>query len=154
MLDIVLYIWIFGTLFMPYIIGVILSVIVICLIRKKLIKKDKKLRMLIYAIIIIFCVLTSRKLGYSFMLYKSAEPNKLYVEMNEINDKQSLVGLSKEQVVELLGEPYHKKDKDIYYYDAGKITNHFFFGESDSYTLKVVFNENDIVESTSIKMDT
>ena len=59
----------------------------ICLIRK-----DKKLRILIYVIILIFCVLVSRKLGYSFMLYASAKPDKIYVEMN---NNQSLIGLSK-----------------------------------------------------------
>ncbi len=94
MIDILIYLVAFGTLFMPYIIGII-----ICLIRKKLIRKDKKLRILIYVIILIFCVLVSRKLGYSFMLYASAKPDKIYVEMNEMNNNQSLIGLSKEQVV-------------------------------------------------------
>lgn len=98
--------------------------------------------------------MVSRKLGYAFILYKSAEPDKLYVEMNEINNSKSLIGLSKEQVVELLGEPYKKRDEDIYYYDAGKITNHFFFGERDFYKLEVFFDENDIVKGMSIDMIT
>ena len=34
------------------------------------------------------------------MLYASAKPDKIYVEMNEMNNNQSLIGLSKEQVVE------------------------------------------------------
>lgn len=140
-----------GTLYLPYIIGVILSVIVICLIRKKLVEKEKRLKILIYAIICIFCILVSTKLGYTGMLYASAKPDKIYVEMNKINDNQSLIGLSKEQVIELLGEPYHK-EKDVYYYDAGKITNYLFFGGRDFYSFRVIFDENEIVKATSIKM--
>ena len=41
MLDILLFIWIFGTLFMPYIIGIAIYVIIIFLIRKKLKEKNK-----------------------------------------------------------------------------------------------------------------
>ncbi len=152
MIDILIYIWIFGTLFMPYIIGVILSAMIIWLIRKKIMGKDKKLKILIYAIIIIFCVLVSTKLGYSFMLYKSAEPDKLYIEMNEINDNQSLIGLSKEQVITSLGEPLQKSTDNLYVYNAGTITDHFFFGEREFYELFVWFDENDRVKSTSIDL--
>ena len=41
MLDILLFIWIFGTLFMPYIVEITISVIIIFLIRKKLKEKNK-----------------------------------------------------------------------------------------------------------------
>ena len=88
-------IWIFGTLFSPYIVGIILSAIIILLIRNKLIGKDKQLKILIYAIIIIICVVVSINLGYSALAYVSAKPDKLYTEMKEINDNQSLIGLSK-----------------------------------------------------------
>ena len=40
-LNILLFIWIFGTLFMPYIIGIAISVIIIFFIRKKLEEKIK-----------------------------------------------------------------------------------------------------------------
>ena len=151
MLNIVLYIWIYGTLFMPYIIGVVLSIIIICLIRKKLIKKNKKIKILIYVIIFIFVVLLSRNLGYSTMLYISAKPDKLYTEMKEINESERLIGLTKEQVIELLGKPRGEENKDVYYYDAGKVTNYLFFGERDFYELRIIFDENNKVKYTSIK---
>lgn len=137
--------------------GLILATIILRLIKKKLNRKSENFKELMYAIIVIFCLLISVIFGSLFIEYKSAEPNKLYVEMNKINDDQSLIGLSKEQVVELLGNPYKKinnEDRNIYEYDAGKITNHFFFGERDFYTLKIFFDESDIVKDTSIKMVT
>ncbi len=143
-------IWIWGTLFLPYIIGAILSAVIILLIRKKLINKDKEFKTLIYAIIIIFCVLLSRNIGYSAMGYLSEKPDKVYTEMKEINDSKRLIGLSKEQVIQLLGKPRGEEDKDIYYYDAGTTTNYFFFGEKEFYDLFVSFDENDRVKSTKI----
>ena len=150
--TIFIYIWIFGTLFMPYIMGVILSTIVICLIRKKLIKKDKKLKILVYAIIIVICGYTSVKLGYSFLSYVSAKPDKVYTRMKEMNDSERLLGLSKDEVVTLLGEPLHKSTDNPYIYDAGKITNYLFFGEREFYDFFVWFDENDRVKSTSIEL--
>ena len=144
-------IWIFGTLFSPYIVGIILSAIIILLIRNKLIGKDKQLKILIYAIIIIICVVVSINLGYSALEYVSAKPDKVYTEMKEINDNQSLIGLSKEQVIALLGKPRGKEDIDVYYYDAGTITNYLFFGEMDFYELRIIFDENNIVKATVIK---
>jgi len=150
-----IYIWIYGTLFMPYIIGIILSTIIICLIRKRLINKDKEFRIFIYAMIIVICGYVSVKAGYAFLSYESARPDKLYTEMKEINDNQSLIGLSKEEVIGLLGNPYNgidTEDKSVFEYDAGKISNRLFFGESNFYKFIIVFDENDKVKSTSIKM--
>ena len=130
--------------------GLIISNIVIRLIKKKMNIKNETYKELIYALIMVICLVVSLILGQLFIRYKSAEPDKLYVKMNKINDEQSLIGLSKEQVIERLGKPYGKEEQDVYYYDAGKITNYFFFGESDSYTLKVFFNENDIHLSNSL----
>lgn len=67
--------------------------------------------------------------------------------MKEINDNQSLIGLSKEQVVELLGNPYGNKEADRYYYEAGKITDYITGGTNDFYYLKIVFDENGKVKS-------
>ena len=130
--------------------GLILAAIIISLMRKML-KKDEKFKSFIYAIVIFFCVLVSMKLGYSFISYESAKPDEQYIEMNEINDNQSLIGLSKEQVVELLGKPDHAEDEGTYYYDAGKVTNYLLLGLRDFYELRVVFDENNIVISTSIR---
>lgn len=156
MLKFMMYILLGGILFMPYIIGLIISVIIICLIRKKLMNTDKKIKILIYAIVLIFCVVISRNLGYSFMLYISAKPDKVYVKMNEINDNQNLIGLSKEEVIELLGKPKYERNSEnriTYIYDAGKITNYFFLGEMEFYELIIVLDENNKVISTSIKKD-
>lgn len=152
MITILVYIWMLGTLFMPYIIGAIVSAIIIRLVRKKLVRKDKKIRNLIYAIIIIFCVLISRQLGYSFMIYVSEMPDKVYMEMKEINDSKKLIGLTKDEVVTLLGEPLHKSTDKHYIYDAGKTTNYLFFGEREFYDFFVWFDENDKVKSTSIEL--
>ena len=130
--------------------AIIISLIRISLIRKK-VKKNEKFKLFIYAIIIFFCVLVSMQLGQSFISYESAKPDEQYIEMNEINDNQSLIGLSKEQVVELLGKPNWAEDERTYYYDAGKVTNYLLFGLRDSYELRIVFDESYIVISTSIR---
>jgi len=143
-------IFIYGMLFMPYIVGIIISVIIIALIRKKLIGKEKKFKILIYAVIIILCVLVFRYVGYSFMTYMSAKPDKVYSEMKEINDSEELIGLSKDEVITLLGKPKENRDDNLYIYSAGKTTNYFFFGEREFYDLFIWFDENDRVKSTKI----
>lgn len=141
---------VFGTLFSPYIIGVIVAAIIIWLIRKKVREEDKKS---IYAIIIIFCILVSGKLGYPAMLYLSAKPDKVYTEMKEMNDSERLIGLSKEEVVTLLGKPRgNQLEDDLYRYDAGTITDYLFFGEIERYDFFIYFDENDRVKSTKIDL--
>lgn len=151
MLDILLFIWIFGTLFMPYIIGIAISVIIIFLIRKKLKEKDKNLKIFMYAIIIIVCIVVCRNLGYPVMQYLSEKPDKVYTEMKELCDSEKIIGLSKEEVIKLLGEPIDSRDK-LYIYDAGTLTNYLFLGEREFYDLFIWFDENDIVKSTEIDL--
>lgn len=152
MLNILLSIWIFGTLFLPYIIGITISVIIIFLIRKKLNEKNKNKKILIYAIIIILCIIICKNLGYPVMQYLSEKPDEIYTKMKELNDSEKLIGLSKEQVVELLGEPQKNSRDDLYTYDAGTLTNYLFFGERESYDLFIRFDENYIVKSTEIHL--
>lgn len=138
--------------FLPYILGIVVSVIVICLIRKKIAGKDKKFKIVVYIIVIVVCLGISVKLEPLWCKYASAIPDGTYVEMKKINDNKSLIGLSKEQVVELLGEPtssYTAKYSN-YYYDAGRITNYITGGNRKSYVFQVCFDENDIVRYTSI----
>lgn len=142
---IILYIWIYGTLFSPYIIGGILSAIIIRLIRKKVTEKNKGL---IYAVIIIFCV----SVGHSTILYLSAKPDKVYTKMKKINDSERLIGLSKDEVVALLGEPLRKYD-DCCVYDAGMTTCYLLFGGRDFYDFFIRFDENDKVKSTEIEIN-
>lgn len=151
MLNIFMIIWIFGTLFMPYIIGIIISIIIIFFIKKKLIVKSKNLKNFIYAIIIIVCIIVCRNLGYSVMQYLSEKPDKVYTEMKKLNDSEKLIGLSKEEVIELLGEPIESRE-NLYVYDAGTLTNYLLLGEREFYDLFIWFDENDIVKSTEIHL--
>lgn len=152
LLNIMLYVWIFGTLFMPYIIGIVASIIIIYLIRKRLMGKNKIFKFFIYTIIIILCVFIFRNLGYSVMLYLSEKPDKVYTEMQEINDSRELIGLSKEEVIALLGEPMESSTDSMYVYDAGTLTNYLFLGEREFYDFFIFFDKNDKVKSTKIDL--
>ena len=152
LLDILLFIWIFGTLFMPYIIGIVISVIIIFLIKKKIEVKNKNFKMSIYVIIIIVCIIICRSLGYPIMQYLSEKPDKVYTKMKELNDSEKLIGLSREEVIKLLGEPQKNSRDNLYIYDAGTLTNYLFLGEREFYDLFIWFDENDIVKSTEIDL--
>lgn len=142
----------------PAIIGLILCAIIIHLTRKKLEKKNRTFKILIYVMILIFCECLSMTVGALFIVHESHKPDKIYVEMKEINENQSLIGLSKEQVVELLGKPRNEyssgKDKKVYCYNTGKISDRIFSKESKFYDLRIVLNENDKVESTYMQQNT
>lgn len=151
LLNILLFIWIFGTLFFPYILGIVISVIIIFFVRKRLTDKYKKYDMLIYTVITILCIFVFSHIGYKIMLYLSEKPDKVYTEMKELNDSNELIGLSKDEVLQLLGVPSDSTD-DMLIYDAGKVTNYLFFGEREFYDLFIWFDENDKVSSTSIDL--
>ena len=57
-----------------------------------------------------------RNLGYPVMLYLSEKPDKVYTKMKELNDSEKLIGLSKEEVIELLGEPIKNSRDNLYIY--------------------------------------
>ena len=152
LLNIMLYVWIFGTLFMPYIIGIVASIIIIYLIRKRLMGKNKIFKFFIYTIIVILCVFIFRYLGYSVMLYLSEKPDKIYTEMQEIYDSKENIGLSKEEVIALLGEPMESSTDSMYVYDAGTLTNYLFLGEREFYDFFIFFDKNDKVKSTKIDL--
>ena len=151
-LGILMLVYFFVIIFFPYILGIIISIIVICLIKKKIEEKDQEFRKKVYRIVTIICCFISVILAPLWYKYVSAIPNDVYIEMKEINDNQSLIGLSKEEVVELLGNPYGDKNADRYYYDAGKITNYITGGTNDFYHLEIIFDENENVKSTSLKL--
>ena len=88
-------------LFFPYIIGLIVAVILIYLISKKV--KGEKQKTLCITIIVI-CSITALGITPLWYRFASERPDDTYVKMKEIVDSQSLIGLSKEQVVDLLGE--------------------------------------------------
>lgn len=146
-LGILLVLYFLVILFFPYIIGIIISVIAIYLIRKKV--KEEKQEILCVTVIVICCI-TAFILDPLWYKFASERPDDTYVKMKEMDDNKSLIGLSKEQVEELLGEK-KDKNKDVYYYDAGKITD-YIASDNTFYVFKIYFDENDIVKSTSIKM--
>ena len=91
--------------------------------------------------------------------FKTETPDNLYTEIKEMNDDQSLIGLSSEEVIKLLGEPKHEyssgEDKKRYIYSAGEIFKESYWGYSYSheyYEFYVSFDENGKVEDTFIKL--
>lgn len=111
-------------------------------------KKETKL----IIIVIIFGVLI-------YILGKVYEiPDDKYIEMQEINDNKGLIGLSEEEVVELLGEPRYQyidgEDKQSYVYNAGTTVKKRILGNSFGrkvYDFRINFDENGKVEYTYIK---
>ena len=72
----------------------------------------KKLMLIVFVFIIIIITLGGLLYIGIRMNIKSEKGDELYVKMKELNDNQSLIGLSLEEVVELLGKPkYEYNDK-------------------------------------------
>lgn len=111
-------------------------------------------------IIIILCILL---VFITLIHIKADRPNDLYIKMKRINDSQSMIGLSKEQVVELLGEPRktHKSsntDEEVYLYNAGHIFKEItwrdrftLWAKTYYYVFSVNFDKTDKVKSTLIE---
>lgn len=141
----------FLVILLPYIVGIILSTIIILLIKRK-IEKRKYINIKNTVIVIwVGIFLISSPLWFNYI---SARPNDTYIEMKKMNDNKNLIGLSKKQIEELLGEKtdkYKDEDEDVYYYSAGTITNYITGGHRKFYIFEVYFDENDIVKSTSIR---
>lgn len=111
-------------------------------------------------IICIICIIVYGGLLFLNYSLKSERPNELCKEMKEISDNQILIGLSKEEVEEILGEPGYKFDNetgDVYAYNVGTLDRGLFLGDTAilfdcSYVcdLRISFDENDKVKHTSI----
>lgn len=125
--------------------GIFAAIILIIITKKiasKLLKTSIIIVILLYAIVI-------------FGGFRKDTPDNLYIEMKEKNDSQSLIGLSKEEIVELLGKPNeYDREKSQYVYSAGKVFKEWYWGQCYStkyYQIKVFFDENDKVKSTLLK---
>ena len=138
-------------MFMIYVAPIILILFaIIYVINSKSI--DITCKILIIAIIIL-CILI---VFITLIHIEPDKPNELYTKMKEINDSQSVIGLSKEQVEELLGKPPKThKSGSVYLYNAGYIfkdinwRRHFsLWAKTYYYVFSVNFDENDKVEST------
>lgn len=81
------------------------------------------------------------------------KPTAQYVKMKEINDNRTLVGLSKEEVKEILGEPtkIYTDGEDVQMYHAGYIYDGLFCSHRHNYVLYIDFSETGNVKSTRIK---
>lgn len=107
-------------------------------------------------IIIVLCTL----IVFTTLIHIEADrPDKLYTKMKKINDSQSIIGLSKEQVEELLGKPGKtRKSSSVYLYNAGHIFKDVNWRKKFSlwsktyyYVFFVNFDETDKVESTLLE---
>ncbi len=148
-MDIIFNLWIFLWLFvltvMPFIICGILVGIIIHIVQTKLIKSK------VLKILIVISILLG--VGIALINTIKERPSEQYVKMEEINHNKNLIGLSEEQVIELLGKPikiytYNNIDKKVYMYSAGYITEGT---RKHSYVLKVIFEGTDKVTSTVLK---
>ena len=73
---------------LPFILGIIISAIIIYFVRKKYLEKENEIKKIVITISLCISLLLI-PLWYNFI---SARPNKVYVKMKEISDSQSLIG--------------------------------------------------------------
>lgn len=117
-------------------------------------KKFSKLIGIGIIVLFIFFVLFC---GLIFVQDNILHSDDLYKQMNEINDNKTLIGLSEEEVIELLGEPIIKSDErgiKSYTYSAGTtVKKNILVGEYQTryYDLQMRFDENNKVKSTGIQ---
>lgn len=118
MMSTILILAIFHILFLIYVAPVILILFaVVYVITTKSIDITGKILIIIVCLLIVFVTLIH---------IKADRPSDLYIKMKTINDNQSMIGLSKKEVIELLEEPskIHKSSntgKEVYLYNAGNI---------------------------------
>ena len=87
------------------------------------------------------------------------QQDEQYTKMKEIEHSNNLIGLSSEQVIELLGKPVeiYTYDDKVYMYNAGNIYKGLIFGHRNfwttkqNYVLYISFEETDIVKTTKIQ---
>ena len=153
-MKIILYLMILLVIFSPIIMSGILATIIMGIIRTKAIKSNVLKVVMIIVFLFGVCV--------TFANIKDERPNDLCAKVRKIDNNESLIGLPKEEVDKLLGEPiYEYKSRDNkreYRYGAGEVSKGIFlwdhcliFDCSYSCVLNVCFDENDKVIWTSIQ---
>ncbi len=133
-------------------IAALILFITIWILKTKSISKTFKI-ILIVIISVCVCIVLSN--------YRNEIIDEKYIKRNEMVDNKSLIGLSEEEVVALLGEPANKdtyqlsgKNYTDYNYGAGTIREEWLWGECYStkyYELDINFDEKGIVKSAYIK---
>ena len=136
----------------PVLIVVAIIIGLIFLIKTRLISKTFKIIIIAIILLCVFIMLYN---------YKNETIDNLYIEMKEMVDNKSLIGLSEEEVIQLLGEPRHKytdrENKKNYTYSAGKIFKEWFWGicySTKYYKLEMEFDESGKVEYVYITEST
>lgn len=134
-------------LLIPVLIVVAIIIGLIFLIKTKQISKTFKI---IIIALILFCAF--------FLFYDYEIISDSYIEMNEMVDDKRLIGLSEEEVIELLGEPmieYRGIDNtQNYTYSAGTTSKkHFWSREYNRkvYELEIDFDKNGKVKYAYVK---
>lgn len=124
-------------------------------------KKDKKFIISTIIITIIVAVLIYFLGGIMFK--ERVRPDDLYLRMQEFDENNNLVGLTKQEVIQLLGKPReldedtNYMDLEYYTFSAGTIYEGIIWGDINIFTTNhyykysVYFDETDKVESTSLK---
>lgn len=98
----------------------------------------------------------------NFLFKERTNYDNLYMQMKEYDDSDSLIGLSKEEVIILLEEPvsiheYENSAEETYIYDAGNMHTGIIWGNRNvfttkySYIIRIEFDETGKVESTSMR---
>lgn len=138
-------------IYIPYIMLMgIITMIIWVITTKKIASKTLKT-----LIIIIILLYTTIIIGS----FKNETPDNTYTKIKEIYDNQSLIGLTEEEVMKILGEPEDEYNNEKYgkeydYY-AGKIFKESYWGYSyttEYYELHVSFDENGKVKKTLMKL--
>ena len=123
-------------------------------------KRSKKF---IISIIVFTLIITIVLCVVSNILFKERENyNNLYLKMEEIDNNDSLIGKTKEDVIRTLGEPsntyeYEKTGIEVYTYSAGIKYVGVIWGDINIattkhyYIFRVEFDETDKVKETSMK---
>ena len=134
-------------LLIPVLIVVAIIIGLIFLIKTKQISKTFKI---IIIALILFCAF--------FLFYDYEIISDSYIEMNEMVDDKRLIGLSEEEVIELLGEPIYKyigiDNTQNYTYSAGTTSKkHFWSREYNRkvYELEIDFDKNGKVKYAYVK---
>ena len=117
-------------------------------------KKSFKICIITVAIFlcILICILPNKR--------NEEYPSDLYEKISEINDNESLIGLSEEEVIEILGEPLYEDNiygRIVYTFEAGYTTKKSFLGKeygSKVYHFRVCFDENNKVINTYMWLTT
>lgn len=122
-------------------------------------RKDKKF--IIFMIIAAIIIAISMYFLGNFLFKERQNPDELYLEMKQYDSNNNLIGLSKEEVVILLGEPDNiteYKGNTLYYtYNAGILYEGVIWGKHNIFTTKhyyrfsIDFDEDGKVESTSMR---